>query len=254
MAHGGIKADAADAAVGAALKAHGPAVGVDDGKPLHRKVLRIGKQHAHVAPVAPGRFVGIQGIRAVGVAVHIPKAQLFGAAALLGHPGGVHQILRQMGAGAGQALAAVTGGAGVIRTLQAAQALAPDMHIFNGLGVLDAQAAIGGAEKIIPAAVGQLDAAITQDHRGVGGNLDGPVQQPPGALRLDSAAPGRDDHRAATAQRCKGIVQNLAVRQPGKGIYIDHNASPSIFFVIIPSGHRRCQPKRDAECPVVVKQ
>jgi len=227
--HRGGKVDLFHAAVCAGLERDAPPVRFLDPQVGNRKVFDVGEQNADSAPVAVLRLAGVAGVGAVGVVVDIPKIELVGAAALFGNPVGIAaDVLGHMRAGNVQQLRAVTACARVIRAGEQAEALAADVDIFHALGELDANTAVGRAEKVVAAAVGELERGVLQNDGGVGRQQDRAVEKPMrAAVRIFAR---RNKHDAVAATCGDRLFKGFVVGTVEIIVDVDHKNPPKFVF------------------------
>ena len=200
----GGKVQVPQRAAGAALQRDGPGVRVLDGEVLDAEVLDERQQDADVPPVAALALAVDAGVGAEGVLA--------------------------------ERLAAVAGGAGMVGAFEDGPPDAADVDVPHGLDVVDAHAAVGAAEEVVAAAVGELDAAVLQLQHGVATQQDGGVEQPQFAPLLATDVETRDDYPPALGGGdLDGLVDPLNV------------AALEVVGADRPSGRRRrgCDDRRE---------
>ena len=87
-----------------------------------------------------------------------------------------------------------------------------DVDVLGWFRLLDAKPAVGAAEEVVAALVGELDFAVLQDDGRIGWQKDGAVKQPPGALWIDVRTPLRNDDGVAFAP-ADGCLNAFVVSQ-----------------------------------------
>ena len=187
-------------------------MGLDDAESRDGEVVDIGHEDADVAPVPALAFALLAGVGAVGEVMEIAPGWGWAAAEAV--------VLR---AGAENALGSVSGCSRVVSALEGAGSLSEEVDVAQGLGVAEAIAAVGAAEEVVAAVVGQLEAALLKDDGHVTGDEDGSVQEPPVALRLDVAdAPWDEQHTVgAGSDGCLdafAVGGTLKVNDAGHGL------------------------------------
>ena len=177
----GGEVDIANYSVRASFEGDRPGVRVDEPEVFNAELFDKGQQDADVAPVAGLAFLCDAGVGAVRA---LPEN--FGA---------------------------VARSARMVSPFQHRGANTANGDVGDGRDVGDAQAAVRAANKIVAAAVGELDAAILQFERGTALDEDRRIEQPEVSRPVRGVIGFRDDDAAARSRRGRdGLVDALRVR------------------------------------------